>query len=220
MITPVEFKPKTIDDFCGPARKVAELLQKMIGQRAPQGIPMRVLLKGEAGTGKSSLAQWFVNQIAPDPFAVKFFNGTEVTMERVSELIADLSYRPMGGGYRCVWIDEADGIPTTAHKRFLSYMDRLKNTKYSAIVITSNESLEQFEERFQTRFQPFEVEGPTFEELKAFLQRFTSDAGKIDQVARCACGVSGGAVKTVQFKTARANVRQALDDLDTALLVA
>ncbi|MBI4659731.1 MAG: AAA family ATPase [Verrucomicrobia bacterium] len=134
MITPVEFKPKTIEDFCGPARQVAGLLQKMIHQRAPQGIPMRVLLKGDAGVGKSSLAQWFVNQIAPDPFAVKFFNGTEVTMERVSELIADLSYRPMGGGYRCVWIDEADGIPTTAHKRFLSYMDRLKNTKHSAIV--------------------------------------------------------------------------------------
>lgn len=216
-MTPIEFKPRSIDDFCGPARKVAQLLQKMIAQRAPQGLPVRVLLKGEPGVGKSALAEWLTGQLATSQFNVKYFNGTEVNMDCVGQLIEDLAYRPMGGGYRCVWIDEADGIPTVAHKRFLTYMDKLKSSRWNAIVLTSNEGLESFEERFQTRFQPFDVEGPSFEDLKTFLARFSNDPAIIDRVARCACGLSPLSKTTLN---ARANVRQALDDLDTALLAA
>lgn len=74
-----------------------------------------------------------------------------------------------------------------------------------------------FEERFQTRFQPFDVEGPSFEELKTFLTRFSDSPSIIERVARCACGLTLLSKTTLN---ARSNVRQALDDLDTALLAA
>lgn len=218
-MNPLEFKPRTIDDFIGPARKVATLLDKMLTARKPTGIPIRVLLKGDPGVGKSALAHWLIGQLTSNPLSVKRFNGTEVNMDRLDELIQDLSYHALDG-YRCVHIDEADAIPPTAHKRFLSYMDRLKETPFSAIVITSNEGLDNFEERFQTRFQAFDVEGPSYEELVGFLGRFSNDTGMIQAVARCACGLRPGSGKSVQLTAARANVRQALDDLDTALLAA
>jgi replication-associated recombination protein RarA len=208
-MNPQQFKPETLEDFCGPALAVGTLLRKLIQSRKPNGVPIRLLLKGQPGVGKSALAKWVVREITDQPWDVKFFNGTEINTERVAELKADLSYATMGGGYRVVHIDEADAIPSVAHVRFLSYMDKLKETPFAAIVITSNEDLDKFEERFQTRFQAFDVEGPNQQELAAFLQKFTPDTNLIGEVVRCAFHQGG-----------MGNVRQALDDLDTALLAA
>jgi hypothetical protein len=81
---------------------------------------------------------------------------------------------------------------------------------------SSNCDLSDFEERFQTRFQCIDLSGPTPGELETLLRRFTDNAAVIAEVIRCACGLKPGE----QNPTARANVRQALLDLDMALLAA
>ena len=58
-----------------------------------------------------------------------------------------------------LWIDKANAIPPVAQVRFLTLLDDLP--RGIAIACTSNCKLRDFEERFQTRFQVFEIAPPT-----------------------------------------------------------
>jgi hypothetical protein len=93
-----------------------------------------------------------------------------------------------------LWIDEADAIPPVAQVRLLTLLDDLP--RGIAIACTSNCKLRDFEERFQTRFQAFEIAPPTTEEIIALLRRYLPDEPEVVNVANFADG----------------NVRQALLD--------
>lgn len=83
--------------------------------------------------------------------------------------------------------------------RFLTLLDDLPTGV--AIACTSNCKLRDFEERFQTRFQAFEIAAPATEEIVSLLRRYLPDEPEIVNAAAFADG----------------NVRQAL--LDTKGLV-
>ena len=100
-----------------------------------------------------------------------------------------------------LWIDEADEIPRVAQVRFLTVLDDLPSGVM--VACTSNCALADFENRFQTRFQVFEIAPPPPQDIQKLLARIAPEipVREAGQIANFACG----------------NVRQALLDAQGAL---
>jgi len=128
-------------------------------------------------------------------------NGTQLKIEMIEDIAGRLHYKNLFGDWRMLWIDEADEIPRVAQVRFLTLLDDLP----AGVVVacTSNCALADFENRFQTRFQVFEIAPPPPQEIQNLLVRIAPEISASDaaQIANFACG----------------NVRQAMLDAQGAL---
>jgi replication-associated recombination protein RarA len=167
LLLPSDYRPQTPDDFIGPAARIALLFDRILASAMPVQAPIKLLLYGEPGTGKSSLANFICQRLGCNKWTITKLNGTQVKVEAVEELAARLRYKELFGGYRFIWIDEADKIPLVAQVRFLSLLDDLP--KQTAVVCTCNSDLNELEKRFQSRFQAFDVAGPGADTLTNFL---------------------------------------------------
>ncbi|MEY2411292.1 MAG: polymerase delta subunit [Verrucomicrobiota bacterium] len=195
------YVPESPNDFIGDTRTVAEQLARNVADAFATGCPpLRYVINGKPGIGKSALLRWLQVCIKAHPKWSTFkFSGTQVKIETVEELARQFHYRDLYGDYRLVWIDEADKIPSVAQVRFLLLLDEQPDNV--AVAVTSNCKLTEFEERFQTRFQPFEPRPPTQDQVEQFLRQFPLLEHELKQIATFACG----------------NVRQALNDALSAL---
>ena len=209
-----QFIPKSADDFVGEnivsrqsgdqtgARLVARQIEKAVRLANQNGMsPQKFLFNGKPGLGKSALVQYLQHLTGCNQWSTTKLNGTECKIERIEEIAANLHYKNLFGDWRMLWIDEADEIPRVAQVRFLTVMDDLPPGVI--VACTSNCALADFENRFQTRFQVFEIAPPPPADIQSLLVRIAPaislrDAG---QIANFACG----------------NVRQALLDAQGAL---
>lgn len=206
MLLPTQYSPATVTDFIGPATRTALLLQRAADDAVAAGnAPVKWLLNGEPGIGKSALAKFGIACLRADPkWSVQKLNGTQVKIEKLEEIAQQLWYRDLYGRYRIVWIEEADSIPSAAQVRFLTLMDDLPHG--AAVICTSNCKVDEFVKRFQTRFKVYEVEPPTPQDIHSLLRKFLPPAREADmlQISTFACG----------------NVRAALLDAELALQAA
>ena len=207
------FIPTSADDFIGDnvisrqsgdqtgARLVARQIEKAVRMADKNGrAPLKFLLNGKPGLGKSALVLYLQHLTGCNKWSTTKLNGTQCKIERIEEIAAGLHYKSLFGEWRMIWIDEADEIPRVAQVRFLTLLDDLP----SGVIVacTSNCKLEDFENRFQTRFQAFEIAPPPPAEIEKLLQRIAPELnGSSAQIANFACG----------------NVRQALLDAQGAL---
>jgi DNA polymerase III delta prime subunit len=190
-----DFIPESADDLIGNARDIALILDKAVHlSKGSNNSPLCYLFAGEPGLGKSAVAAYFTKLIGADKWSVTKLNGTEVKIEKVQELANSINYKTLFGDWRVIRIEEADTIPQVAQVRFLTLLDELPNS--TAVICTSNCKLDEFEKRFQSRFQVFEVEPPSAPDIAKFLHRFIDHDDSILRIAEFACG----------------NVRQALKD--------
>lgn len=204
-----QFLPQCADDFIGDnvmerqagnltgARAIALHIEKMVRvSQKNQRSPIKVLFNGKPGLGKSLLAQYLQHLAGCNKFSTEKLNGTQVKIEVVEELARKLQYKSLFGEYRMLWIDEADEIPRLAQVRFLTLLDDLPAGVI--VVCTSNCQLKDFENRFQTRFQVFELAPPPALDIEKLIIRIAPDITGKDAkaIATFACG----------------NVRQALLD--------
>jgi replication-associated recombination protein RarA len=199
---PSAYKPKTPADFIGPAQKVADLINKLLAATLSVGSPLKLLLLGCPGIGKTELANYFMARLCCDRWHTTVLNGTQVKIEAVEELAASLRYKELFGQYRLIRIEEVDKVPVVAQVRLLTLLDDLPN--HAAVLCTSNCTVNDLEERFQSRFLLFDLAPPTGEQIEELLKKLAAplSALVIKQIATFACG----------------NVRQALLDADSALL--
>lgn len=198
------FIPKSVDDFIGEqtlqsgsgARAVANLIDNTVQiAKSQNNAPVKFLLNGRPGLGKSALAFFVKHSLRCDKWSTQRFNGTQVKIELVEQLANSLAYKSLYNDYQLIQIDEADEIPRVAQVRLLTLLDDLPHG--AAIICTSNCKVKDFEERFQTRFQVFDLLGPLPHEIESLLLRYTNNAAAAKQIANLACG----------------NVRQALLDV-------
>ena len=202
------FIPRRLDDFIGRqiierqsgdtwigARLIAELLAQGVQlANANHRSPLKYLLNGRPGLGKSALVAYLQHLLGCHQWTTIKLNGTQCKVEAIEDIARQLAGTSLFGDWRLLWIDEADAIPPVAQVRFLTLLDDLPCGV--AIACTSNCKLRDFEERFQTRFQAFELAPPTTEEIVSLLRRYLPDEPEVVNAATFADG----------------NVRQALLD--------
>lgn len=202
------FVPRCLDDFIGRqiierqngdtwvgARLIAELLAQGVQlANTNQRSPLKYLLNGRPGLGKSALVAYLQHLLGCNKWNTIKLNGTQCKVEAIEEIARQLACTCLFGDWRMLWIDETDAIPPVAQVRFLTLLDDLP--RGIAIACTSNCKLRDFDERFQTRFQAFEIAPPTTGEIITLLRRYLPDEPEVVNAANFAGG----------------NVRQALLD--------
>jgi DNA polymerase III delta prime subunit len=154
----------------GPAGDLAAVLAaKATRAKRAASAPVKLLLYGVPGVGKSHLAAALARDLSGHHLAVEHVNGKDVTIELVREWCQELAY---SGSLFADWtvklVDELDQCSRDAQTLLLTYLDRLPACR--AFIATSNLQLDLLQERFHTRLQQFRVEPPSTDDLAAHLR--------------------------------------------------
>lgn len=110
-----------------------------------------------------------------------------LTIEEVRAWQQASCYGSLFGGWKVKLIEEADLIPQLAQDLMLTHLDELPAR--NAIIGSSNLDLATLTERFQTRFQLVQIDGPDSSELATWLvRRWKVPRVTADFIAVGSCG--------------------------------
>ena len=169
-VAPTCFVPSCPADFVGQAGKVAEvLLRKVERLKATPDQPLKILISGAPGIGKTSLVNLIARTLASHPAAIEDVNGREVGLDVARDWTRSLAYASMFGPWSIKVVNELDRCSKDAQDMLLTYLDRMRPGH--AFLGTTNLDLTSLTERFQTRFQSVRLQPPDNEVLAAFLAR-------------------------------------------------
>ena len=169
-IAPTCFVPSCPADFVGQAGKVAEvLLRKAERLRTTPDQPLKLLISGAPGIGKTSLVNLIARTLACHHAAIEDVNGREVGLELARDWTRHLGYGSIFGSWSIKVVNELDRCSKDAQDLLLTYLDRMRPGQ--AFLGTTNLDLGSLTERFQTRFQSVRLQAPENEVLAAFLAR-------------------------------------------------
>ena len=170
-VTPASFRPRKPQDLIGHAGKVAAaLVAKAERVRQGGGGPMKLLLYGPPGVGKTSVAEMTALALCGgQALAIEDFNGREITLDSVRRWMDSLAYHGLSGGYEVRVVNELDRAGKESQDLLLTYLDKLRPGR--AFIGTSNLQLDLLTERFQTRFQAWKIAAPEADEIAAWLVR-------------------------------------------------
>ncbi len=204
MNLPSTLRPQSFDDLIGPAREAGLGLARLAARCQSERAPLRVLLLGPPGVGKSAVASLLARALgATTPWQFvecRAVNGKEVNLDFVERAALSWRLTSLVPGYRVFQIEEVDKVTHDAQVRLLTLLDEMPPA--SAVIATSNRTLPEFEERFQRRFKVFPLSGPEPHEIAALLQRR---------------GVAEAAAQMLAV-TCAGNVGAALEDADLHVL--
>ena len=194
MALPSTFRPKTTADFIGPAGKWAVHLEKLVRLALPAGDPLRIMLTGPSGVGKTQLAEHLVRLTGAGKFNISKFNGTSFRIEDVQEMQRSFHLRDMFGGYRVLQIEEFDKVTTTASVASLTLLDDLPD--HTCAIVTTNRPVTEMEVRVQRRFTVCEIGPPTEDEILTMLRLHWPCVPKkrATEIAVFCCGSVGAAL--------------------------
>lgn len=138
-----EYRPTWIADFCG-LEKQKKVLSALV--KSPR--VCNLLFKGAPGTGKSTMAMAFANELMAQIWHI---GATDCKIDRLQEVIGHCHYIPKRGlqGFHVVICDEIETASPAARAYLLSKMDASNPVPNTIFVFTSNET--ELEEKFTSR---------------------------------------------------------------------
>ncbi|WP_309382034.1 ATP-binding protein [Cerasicoccus frondis] len=165
-MTPEEFiisGASSPDDLIGMAGKVSRV-QVRKASKNTAGTPIKLLLYGEPGCGKSETAKCISEALSPVGQRNRL-SGQHLTADDIRSWIEDTKYSQQSW---IIWvIEEVDSLSKAAQTLILQYMDQMG--PFHALICTSNCDLDHLSDRFQSRFQTIEVKRPQAEEVANFI---------------------------------------------------
>jgi replication-associated recombination protein RarA len=169
-VPPTCFVPCCPADFVGQAGVVAEkLLGKAARLKTNPDQPLKLLVSGAPGIGKTSLVNLIARTLAAHPAAIEDINGREVGLDLARDWTRSLAYGSLFGPWSVKVVNELDRCSKDAQDMLLTYLDRLPPGH--AFLGTTNLHIGSLTERFQTRFQSIRLQPPANEALAQFLAR-------------------------------------------------
>ena len=197
-VAPTCFIPACPADFVGHAAKVAELLlRKATRLRDAPDQPLKILISGSPGIGKTSIVNLIAKTLADHPSAIEDVNGRDLSLDMAREWTRNLAYGSLFGTWQVKVVNELDRCSKDVQDVLLTTLDRMRAGH--AFLGTTNMDLDCLTERFQTRFLAVRLNAPDNAALAAFLAA-RWDA-PLDITRQIADGSQG-------------NVRAALGDLE------
>lgn len=195
---PSSFVPVCPADFAGQAGHVAAMLMRKAERlRDNPTQPLRLLVYGAPGIGKTAMVNMIARTLASHPAAISDHNGREVGLDLARDWLRSIGQSCLFGRWQVKVVNELDRCSRDAQDLLLTYLDRMGPGQ--AFLGTTNLDLDRLTERFQTRFLPVRLQPPENEVLAAFLaSRWNAP---IDITRQIAEGANG-------------NIRAAMADLE------
>ena len=194
-----EYRPVWIADFCG-LEKQKRVLSALVA--APRCV--NLLFKGSPGTGKSSMAVAFANELCAQIWHV----GANAKIDQIEEVIHHCHYIPKRGlrGFHVVVCDEIETASPAVRAYLLSKMDCASPVPNTIFIFTSNET--ELEEKFESRC------------IKLDFNSYGAGDAIANLLARVWTAKAGNAPAPNFKKLACGNVRESLQRLEVELLAA
>ena len=168
--SPDQYKPEQPDQLIGaPAESAAALLRHVLNLKHKAAPSLRMCFYGDPGCGKTAIADMIARALVANAIDIESVNGRNLTIDLVREWQQGAAYGSLFGGWKVKVINEADLIPAAAQDLMLSYLDELP--PHTAILATSNATMETLSDRFATRLGPVKIDSPTDGQIESFLRR-------------------------------------------------
>jgi replication-associated recombination protein RarA len=148
--------------FGHPARVQAAFTRKIERPEFAAEGPHKWLFFGPPGLAKSMIAHSIQKRLDPDGLGSLSLNGKELTVEEIRKWRKSMRTRPMGSWWITV-IDELDRASRDAQDLMLSWLDHLP--EFAIVIATTNQNLDELQERLHTRFQQIRFEQPSDQEI-------------------------------------------------------
>ncbi|MHB9010326.1 MAG: ATP-binding protein, partial [Limisphaerales bacterium] len=167
---PKDYRCSQASDFIGDARRHALFIDKLVKIHNRDGSPMKLLLLGEPGTGKTELTNHLLTSLGVGKYERYKFSGADVGIDIVQEMARSfhLTTRDLFAPWRAIQIEEIDAMSNAAQIRMLALLDDLP--RHCVVVGSSNRKVEQFETRFQSRFQVLPFTGVPADEIATLVR--------------------------------------------------
>ena len=152
-----------MNTLIGPAGVLeSRLSASLIGASGP----LKWLLHGEPGVGKSEvsgrLARTLTHQVE-----IERVNGADVGVDEVRDWSVRCHHSSLFAPWRVWIIEEIDKVSERAQVNLLTFLDELPAQR--AVFATSNHRQDKIPPRLWTRFERYEVEAPTPDEIRGLL---------------------------------------------------